>query len=86
MGDVGRVGIVVGLPRGVVDLLEKVKTSYWGPFTVPAMLLLVLVMFLVVAFIVYGSHQLSRAQIDAEADRYRHLIEGLRDGKVATHA
>jgi len=46
-------GIVTGLPRGVADLLDKVKTSYWGPFTVPALLLLVLVMFLVVAFIVY---------------------------------
>src|SRR4051812_5952646 len=46
-------GIVVGLPRGVADLLDKIKTSYWGPFTVPAILVLVLVMFLVVAFIVY---------------------------------
>ena len=46
-------GIVVGLPRGVADLLEKVRTSYWGPFTVPAILVLVLVMLLVVAFIVY---------------------------------
>jgi len=46
-------GIVVGLPRGVADLLDKVKTSYWGPFTVPALLILVVVMFLVVAFIVY---------------------------------
>ena len=46
-------GIVVGLPRGVADLVEKIRTSYWGPFTVPAILLLVLVMLLVVAFIVY---------------------------------
>ena len=46
-------GIVSGLPRGVADLLEKAKTSYWGPFTVPALLMLVVVMFLVVAFIVY---------------------------------
>jgi preprotein translocase subunit SecY len=34
-------------------LVEKIKTSYWGPFTVPAMLMLVVVMLLVVAFIVY---------------------------------
>ncbi len=46
-------GIVTGLPRGVADLVEKIRTSYWGPFTVPAMLLLVVVMLLVVAFIVY---------------------------------
>jgi preprotein translocase subunit SecY len=46
-------GIVVGLPRGVADLVDKIKTSYWGPFTVPAMLMLIVVMFLIVAFIVY---------------------------------
>ena len=46
-------GIVVGLPRGVADLVDKIKNSYWGPFTVPAILMLVIVMFLVVAFIVY---------------------------------
>jgi len=46
-------GIVVGLPRGVADLWEKAQTQAWGAFTVPAMLLLVLVMIAVVAFIVF---------------------------------
>jgi preprotein translocase subunit SecY len=46
-------GIVVGLPRGVMDLVEKARTTAWGAFTVPAMVLLVAVMVLVVAFIVY---------------------------------
>jgi preprotein translocase subunit SecY len=46
-------GIVVGLPRGVVDLIDKAKTQAWGAFTVPAMLILVAVMALIVAFIVY---------------------------------
>jgi len=46
-------GIVVGLPRGVFDLVEKAKTQAWGAFTVPAMLMLVAVMVLIVAFIVY---------------------------------
>jgi preprotein translocase subunit SecY len=46
-------GIVVGLPRGVADLYEKVKTQAWGAFTVPAMVLLVVVMIVVVAFIVF---------------------------------
>jgi preprotein translocase subunit SecY len=46
-------GIVVGLPRGVADLIEKVKTDAWGGFTAPAMLLLVGLMIVVVAFIVY---------------------------------
>jgi preprotein translocase subunit SecY len=46
-------GIVVGLPRGVVDLYDKVHTGAWGPFTPLAIVLLLGVMILVVAFIVY---------------------------------
>ena len=46
-------GIVVGLPKAVADLYEKVRTQAWGAFTVPAMLLLVVVMIAVVAFIVF---------------------------------
>jgi preprotein translocase subunit SecY len=46
-------GIVVGLPRGVMDLAEKVSSQAWGAFTVPAMLMLVVLMVAVVAFIVF---------------------------------
>ena len=46
-------GIVVGLPRGVMDLYEKAASQAWGAFTVPAMLLLVVLMVAVVAFIVF---------------------------------
>jgi len=46
-------GIVAGLPRGVADLYEKASTQAWGPFTPVAILLLVAVMVVVVAFIVY---------------------------------
>jgi preprotein translocase subunit SecY len=46
-------GIVVGLPRAVADLYDKVRTQAWGAFTVPALLLLVVVMVAVVAFIVF---------------------------------
>jgi preprotein translocase subunit SecY len=46
-------GIVVGLPRGVADLIDKTKNAAWGPFTPIAMAMLVAVMVLVVAFIVY---------------------------------
>src|SRR6476660_1654315 len=46
-------GIVVGLPRGIAELYEKVKTQAWGGFTVPAMVLLMVVMIVVVAFIVF---------------------------------
>src|SRR5271167_3556246 len=46
-------GIVVGLPRGIADLIEKARTSAFGPFTVPALILLIGAMFLIVAFIVF---------------------------------
>jgi len=36
--------IVVGLPRGVADLIDKIKTDAWGAFTAPAMILLVALM------------------------------------------
>jgi len=46
-------GIVVGLPRGVMDLAEKVQSQAWGAFTVPAILMLMVLMVAVVAFIVF---------------------------------
>jgi preprotein translocase subunit SecY len=46
-------GIVVGLPKAVVDLAQKARSSAWGSFTVPALLILVAIMILVVAFIVF---------------------------------
>jgi preprotein translocase subunit SecY len=46
-------GIVVGLPRGIADLVEKARTNAWGAFTVPALILLVAAMIAVVAFIVF---------------------------------
>ena len=47
------VGIVVGLPRAVVDLYEKASTKAWGAFTPIAILFLVALMIAVVAFIVF---------------------------------
>jgi preprotein translocase subunit SecY len=46
-------GIVVGLPKAVADLYGKVRTQAWGAFTVPAILILIVVMIAVVAFIVF---------------------------------
>src|ERR1700757_3528231 len=46
-------GIVVGLPRGVADLYDKVKNAAWGTFTPVAIVLLLAVMIVIVAFIVY---------------------------------
>ena len=47
------VGIVVGLPRAIVDLYQKASTRAWGPFTPIALILLIGLMVAVVAFIVY---------------------------------
>src|SRR5579864_5509985 len=46
-------GIVVGLPRGVADLYDKIATNAWGAFTPVAIALLLAVMIVIVAFIVY---------------------------------
>src|ERR1700734_3260676 len=46
-------GIVVGLPRGVVDLIDKAKNNAWGAVTFPLMAGLIVFMIAGVAFIVY---------------------------------
>src|SRR5207247_6902300 len=46
------VGIVVGLPRAVLELYEKFHTGAWGVFTPLAIILLLALMVAVVAFIV----------------------------------
>src|SRR6202021_312236 len=46
-------GIVVGLPPGIQDLIDKARTPAWGSFTIPALVLLVGAMIAIVAFIVF---------------------------------
>src|SRR5215467_4221239 len=46
-------GIVVGLPRGVIDLIDKAKNGAWGGITPVLMAFLLAFMIAVVAFIVY---------------------------------
>jgi len=46
-------GIVVGLPRGVVDLVDKARNAAWGALTPVLMAFLFVFMIAVVAFIVY---------------------------------
>jgi preprotein translocase subunit SecY len=46
-------GIVVGLPKGIADLVEKARTQAWGTFTPVALAILVIAMIAIVAFIVY---------------------------------
>jgi preprotein translocase subunit SecY len=46
-------GIVVGLPRGVVELIDKARNASWGAMTFPLMVGLIIFMIAVVTFIVY---------------------------------
>jgi len=46
-------GIVVGLPRGIQELVETARTEKFGAFTVPALIILVAAMIAIVAFIVF---------------------------------
>ena len=46
------VGIVVGLPRAIGNLVELVKTQQWGPLSILVLALLLVFMIAVVAFIV----------------------------------
>jgi preprotein translocase subunit SecY len=58
-------GIVAGLPRGVIDLVQKVQTNQWGSFTIIAMILLVAGMAAVVAFIVFVERSERRIPIQS---------------------
>jgi preprotein translocase subunit SecY len=46
-------GIVVGLPRGIADLVNTARAERFGVFTVPLLILLVVLMIAIVAFIVW---------------------------------
>ena len=74
-------GIVVGLPKAVVDLAQKARSSAWGSFTIPALLMLVGLMILVVAFIVFMERSERRIPV-----QYAKRVVGRRImGGQATH-
>jgi preprotein translocase subunit SecY len=58
-------GIVAGLPRGVVDLVQKVQTDAWGPMSFLVVLLLVAGMAVVVGFIVFVERSERRIPIQS---------------------
>jgi preprotein translocase subunit SecY len=58
-------GIVAGLPRGIIDLYQKVQTDAWGPMTFLVVLLLVAGMATVVAFIVFVERSERRIPIQS---------------------
>ena len=74
-------GIVVGLPRGVHELYIKAARQDWGSFTIPAMVLLVVIMVAVVAFIVFMERSERRIPV-----QYAKRVVGRRImGGQATH-
>src|SRR5260221_8937095 len=74
-------GIVVGLPRAVMDLYGKAKSQTWGSFTIPILFILVAVMVLVVAFIVFMERSERRIPV-----QYAKRVVGRRImGGQATH-
>jgi preprotein translocase subunit SecY len=58
-------GIVAGLPRGVAELYQKVRTDAWGSFTIIAVVLLAVGMIAVVAFIVFVERSERRIPIQS---------------------
>jgi preprotein translocase subunit SecY len=58
-------GIVAGLPRGVLDLIQKVQTDAWGSMSLIVVLFLVAGMAAVVAFIVFVERSERRIPIQS---------------------
>ena len=74
-------GIVVGLPRAVVELIDTARGEKFGAFTIPALVLLVVAMALLVAFIVFVERSERRVPV-----QYAKRIVGRRMmGGQSTH-
>jgi preprotein translocase subunit SecY len=74
-------GIVVGLPRAIRELASKATQQAWGNFTIPAMVMLLVIMVAVVAFIVFMERSERRIPV-----QYAKRVVGRRImGGQATH-
>jgi preprotein translocase subunit SecY len=58
-------GIIAGLPRGAMDLVNKIQTDAWGPLTFLLVLVLAIGMVAVVAFIVFVERSERRIPIQS---------------------
>jgi preprotein translocase subunit SecY len=74
-------GIVVGLPRGIAGIAEKVRTNAWGAFTAFAVLLLLAAMVALVAFIVYVERSERRIPVQSA----RRIVGRRQMGGVSSH-
>src|SRR5205807_1720073 len=75
------VGIVVGLHRWVAGFVDKAKNDAWGAFTFPAMVILIGLMILVVAFIVY----VERSERRIPVQYAKRVVGGKVMGGQSTH-
>jgi preprotein translocase subunit SecY len=74
-------GIVVGLPRGIHDLWDKVRTNAWGSFTGVAILVLLAAMVALVAFIVYVERSERRIPVQSA----RRIVGRRQMGGLSSH-
>jgi preprotein translocase subunit SecY len=74
-------GIVVGLPRGIQDLIEKVRTDQWGALTGLAIIALLVGMVGLVAFIVL----VERSERRIPVQQARRIVGRRQMGGVSSH-
>jgi preprotein translocase subunit SecY len=74
-------GIVVGLPRGIAGIADKVRTNAWGAFTAFAVILLLAAMVALVAFIVYVERSERRIPVQSA----RRIVGRRQMGGVSSH-
>ena len=74
-------GIVVGLPRGIQNIVEKVRTDAWGSFTGVAVLLILAAMIGLVAFIVFVERSERRIPVQSA----RRIVGRRQMGGISSH-
>ena len=74
-------GIVVGLPRGITGLLDKVRTNAWGSLTGLVLIILLAAMVGLVAFIVYVERSERRIPIQSA----RRIVGRRQMGGMSSH-
>jgi len=74
-------GIVVGLPRGITGLLDKVRTNAWGSLTGLVLIILLAAMVALVAFIVFVERSERRIPIQSA----RRIVGRRQMGGMSSH-
>ncbi len=74
-------GIVVGLPRGIISLGDKIRTNAWGSLTGLVMILLLVAMVAIVAFIVYVERSERRIPVQSA----RRIVGRRQMGGLSSH-